>query len=78
VTVAAEIAMSGASSASRFAALALPVQTLIGWFFSSLTVILTERELIWFFGPGQWTYRLPSRQISAVKGCQEQFGGMAG
>lgn len=34
--------------------------------FSTLTVKVTRRELVWYFGPGIWKYRLPLSQIREV------------
>ncbi|PKD43934.1 hypothetical protein [Rhodohalobacter barkolensis] len=34
--------------------------------FSSLTVQVNRRELIWYFGPGVWKYRIPIEQIRDV------------
>lgn len=34
--------------------------------FSSLTVQVNRRELMWYFGPGIWKYRIPIEQISDV------------
>lgn len=34
--------------------------------FSSLTVQVNRRELIWYFGPGIWKYRIPIEQIREV------------
>lgn len=34
--------------------------------FSSLTVIITREELIWYFGPGLWKYRIKLRDICSV------------
>src|SRR5690625_5524368 len=34
--------------------------------FSSLTVKITREELIWYFGPGLWKYRMKLRDIRSV------------
>jgi hypothetical protein len=34
--------------------------------FSSLTVIVSDDELRWYFGPGAWTYRLALGDIEAA------------
>lgn len=34
--------------------------------FSSLTVKVTRQELIWYFGPGLWKYRIKTGEIQAV------------
>ncbi len=45
--------------ASAFAVLA--------WLFSSLTVEVTEREVLWRFGPGLWTHSLARSEIETVR-----------
>jgi hypothetical protein len=37
------------------------------WLFSSLTVIVSDDELRWYFGPGVWKYGLALREIEAVQ-----------
>ena len=37
-----------------------------GLLFSSLTVVVTEQELLWYFGPGFWTYRLSRGEIETA------------
>lgn len=34
--------------------------------FSSLTVKVTEKEIIWYFGPGLWRYRLNLSEVKKV------------
>ena len=44
---------------SRWLCLALACGLLIlAWLFSSLTVIVGDNELRWYFGPGLWQYRM--------------------
>lgn len=38
----------------------------LAWLFSSLTVIVSDSDVQWYFGPGAWTYRLPRADIAAV------------
>jgi len=37
---------------------------LVAWFFSSLTVEVNDRELVSYFGPGLWRYRVPLDTIA--------------
>jgi len=39
----------------------------LAWLFSSLTVIVSEDELRWYFGPGAWRYRLALADIEAAR-----------
>jgi len=39
----------------------------LAWLFSSLTVIVSEDELRWYFGPGAWQYRLALADIEAAR-----------
>jgi hypothetical protein len=42
------------------------VMLIVAWLFSSLTVIVSDDELQWYFGPGAWEYRLARADIAAV------------
>ncbi|HEY2533181.1 MAG TPA: hypothetical protein VGJ20_35500 [Xanthobacteraceae bacterium] len=37
------------------------------WLFSSLTVIVSDEELRWYFGPGAWKYALALSEIEGVQ-----------
>jgi hypothetical protein len=53
---------------SRWFSLALAFGLVIlGWLFSSLTVVVSENELRWYFGPGALSYRLALAEIEAVR-----------
>jgi hypothetical protein len=53
---------------SRWLCLALACGLLIlAWLFSSLTVIVGDNELRWYFGPGLWQYRMMLGEIRAVR-----------
>jgi hypothetical protein len=39
----------------------------LAWLFSSLTVMVSENHLQWYFGPGLWKYRMPLSDIAAVQ-----------
>lgn len=54
----------------------VPLATILGafgWFFSSLTVEVTERELIWFFGPGVWRKGLARADIRDATAAQNKW-----
>ena len=38
----------------------------LAWLFSSLTVIVNDGELEWYFGPGVWKYRMTRNEIAGV------------
>ena len=38
----------------------------LAWLFSSLTVVVGDDELQWYFGPGAWKYRMPLADIAGV------------
>jgi hypothetical protein len=53
---------------SRWLCLALACGLLIlAWLFSSLTVLVGDNELRWYFGPGIWQYRMTLSEIRAVR-----------
>lgn len=39
---------------------------LLAWLFSSLTVIVNDDQLEWYFGPGAWKYRMARGDIATV------------
>jgi hypothetical protein len=39
----------------------------LAWLFSSLTVEVTEQDVVWHFGPGLWRHRLARSEIEAAK-----------
>jgi hypothetical protein len=39
----------------------------LGWLFSSLTVVVNDSELRWYFGPRLWIYRMPLSDIASVE-----------
>jgi hypothetical protein len=53
---------------AAFAALTLLALVLIALAFgiSSLTIEITDDELVWFFGPGIWRKRIARRDIASV------------
>ena len=57
----------GHAGPSRWLPAAMAVGLVIlAWLFSSLTVIVNDKELSWYFGPGAWTYRMARGDIAAV------------
>jgi hypothetical protein len=69
--VAAVVAASVASiepSPTRWLGLALTVGfAILAGLFSSLTVVVDDDELRWYFGPGAWSYRLSPAEIESVR-----------
>ncbi|MGD0719614.1 MAG: hypothetical protein ABR970_01015 [Roseiarcus sp.] len=45
----------------------------LAWFFSSLTVEVTEDELLWRFGPGIPRYRMARAEIVSVRAVRNEF-----
>ena len=39
---------------------------ILAWLFSSLTVIVNDSELRWYFGPGAWSYRMALADVEAT------------
>jgi hypothetical protein len=68
---AAVVAASVASiepSPTRWLGLALAVGfAILAGLFSSLTVVVDDDELRWYFGPGAWSYRLSPAEIESVR-----------
>jgi hypothetical protein len=65
--VCATIAYSDAG-VSRWLASAVAVGLLIlAWLFSSLTVIVNDDEVRWYFGPGAWSYRAALADIETAR-----------
>jgi hypothetical protein len=69
--VAAVVAASVASmepSPTRWLGLVLTVGfAILAGLFSSLTVVVDDDELRWYFGPGAWSYRLSPAEIESVR-----------
>ncbi len=40
---------------------------ILAWLFSSLTVIVDDNEVRWYFGPGAWSYRMALSDIAAAR-----------
>lgn len=56
-----------APNGARFVGLPIAlVCAVLAWLFSSLTVIVRDDEVQWYFGPGAWTYRMPRAEIANV------------
>jgi hypothetical protein len=54
----------GDTGASRWLAGVLAVGMMIlAWLFSSLTVVVNDSEVRWYFGPGAWNYRMALTDI---------------
>jgi hypothetical protein len=46
---------------------------LLAFVFSSLTIEVTREELIWFFGPGLWRYRLKRTEIACANAARNPW-----
>jgi hypothetical protein len=56
------------TSASRWLAGAVALGLIVAaWLFSSLTVIVNDKEVRWYFGPGAWTYRTDLSDIESAR-----------
>lgn len=68
--IAAIVCASGAwldAGVGRWLGLAIALGLVIlAWVFSSLTVVVRNDELQWYFGPGAWKYRMALSEIAAV------------
>lgn len=52
----------------RWAASAFAVVLItLAWLFSSLTAVVNENQLLWYFGPGVWKYRMPLADVAAAQ-----------
>ena len=57
-----------ANTGSRWATAAVAIGVaLAAWLFSSLTVIVNDNELRWYFGPGAWSYRMALANVEATR-----------
>jgi hypothetical protein len=57
VLVAAAAAYGNAGSARWIGVIVVFVMLITTWLFSSLTIIVNNNEVRWYFGPGLWSYR---------------------
>jgi hypothetical protein len=65
--VTAAIAYTNTGSARWVSSAAALGLVILAWLFSSLTVIVNDNELRWYFGPGAWTYRMALEDIRASR-----------
>ncbi len=71
--VCAAIAYSEAG-ASRWLAGAVALSLFIlAWLFSSLTVIVDDKEVRWYFGPGAWSYRAARSDIESAHAVRNSW-----
>jgi hypothetical protein len=57
-----------ADTGSRWATGGLAIgMAILSWLFSSLTVIVNDSELRWYFGPGAWSYRMALANVEATR-----------
>jgi len=64
----------GDTGASRWLAGAMAVGMMIlAWLFSSLTVIVNDSEVRWYFGPGAWNYRMALTDIESARAVRNSW-----
>lgn len=64
----------GDTGASRWLASAMAVGILIlSWLFSSLTVIVNDNEMRWYFGPGAWNYHMALTDIVSARAVRNSW-----
>jgi hypothetical protein len=67
VLVAAAAAYGNAGSARWIGVIVVLVMLITTWLFSSLTVIVNNNEVRWYFGPGVWSYRTELADIQSAR-----------
>ena len=45
----------------------------LAWLFSSLTVEVTDDEVLWYFGPGLWRYRVARVDIESAQAVRNSW-----
>ena len=56
------------TSASRWIPGAVALGMIVlAWLFSSLTVVVNDKEVQWYFGPGAWNYRMALSDIESAQ-----------
>ncbi len=65
--VLAAFAYSSTGSARSISSTVALGMTILAWLFSSLTVIVDDNEVRWYFGPGAWSYRMALSDIAAAR-----------
>jgi len=45
----------------------------LAWLFSSLTIEVNEHDLLWYFGPGIWRYRIALAEIETTQAVRNSF-----
>jgi hypothetical protein len=46
---------------------------IVAWLFSSLTVIVDDTEVRWYFGPGAWSYRTALSDIESARAVRNSW-----
>ena len=65
--VCAALAYSDTSAARWIPAAVALGMIVLAWLFSSLTVVVNDKEVRWYFGPGAWSYRTALSDIESAR-----------
>lgn len=72
--LAAILAFLNPLSPGRWVLSAVAIGSMVlAWLFSSLTVEVSERELLWHFGPKLWTYRIALADIESIRRVRNKW-----
>jgi hypothetical protein len=64
----------GDTGASRLLAGTMAAGMLVlAWLFSSLTVVVNDRDVQWYFGPGAWSYRTARSDIESARAVRNSW-----
>jgi hypothetical protein len=72
--VLAAIAYSSTGSPRWISSAVALGMVILAWLFSSLTVIVDDNEVRWYFGPGAWTYQMALSDITAARVVRNSWG----
>ncbi len=65
--LAAAIAYSDRGGSRWIAGAVALGMVVLAWLFSSLTVVVNDKEVHWYFGPGLWDYRTALSDIESAR-----------
>jgi hypothetical protein len=71
--VCAAIAYSDTGAARWLAATVALGMVILAWLFSSLTVIVNDKDVQWYFGPGAWNYRTALGDIESARAVRNNW-----
>jgi hypothetical protein len=64
----------GDAGASRWLAGAVALGLIVlAWLFSSLTVVVDDQDVHWYFGPGAWRYRTALNDIESAHAVRNSW-----